>query len=294
MGGDEAEAGPNADQAAFWNDRGGQIWVALQERLDAAMAPIAERLVQLAAPAGGEAAIDVGCGAGATTLALGRAVGPSGRVLGLDISAPLVERARTRVPPEMAGRVVFRVGDAQTEGFEPGGADLMVSRFGVMFFADPVAAFRNLAAALRPGGRAVFATWAALEENPWFLIARDAAEARLGRGAPPVPGAPGPFALSDAGMMLGLLEAAGFDAGAVRTERIALRQAATLQEAGELAVRMGPASRLLIDLNGSAEDAAAIREAVVERLEGYAGPDGVVVPALVHFFSAMRPSATVG
>ena len=294
MGGDDVAAGPNADQAAFWNDRGGQLWVALQERLDAGLAPIAERLVQLAAPAVGEAAIDVGCGAGATTLALGRAVGPAGRALGVDISVPLVERARSRVPAEMAGQVSFRVGDAQTEAFEPGSADLLVSRFGVMFFADPVAAFANLATALRPGGRVVFATWAALEENPWFLIARDAAEARLGRGAPPVPGAPGPFALSDAGMMLGLLEAAGFKAGDVRTERIGLRQAATLEEAGDLAVRMGPASRLLIDLNGSAEDAAAIAAAVAERLEDYAGPEGVVVPACVHFFTAIRPAAAEG
>ena len=186
------------------------------------------------------------------------------------------------------------MGDAQTEAFEPGGADLLVSRFGVMFFADPVAAFRNLATALRPGGRVVFATWAALEDNPWFLIARDAAEARLGRGAPPVPGAPGPFALSDAGMMLGLMEAAGFAAGAVQTERIGLRQAATLEEAGELAVRMGPASRLLIDLNGTAEDAAAIAAAVAERLEDYAGPDGVVVPAWFISSRRSRPPAAGG
>lgn len=289
MGSDEATAGPNAGQEAFWNAQGGRTWVELEALLEAGMQPVTDRLLAVAAPAAGEAVLDVGCGSGGTTLALAALVGPAGRAVGVDISAPLVERARARVAPEFAGRVEFRRADAQTAALEAGSYDLMLSRFGVMFFEDPAAAFRNLGQALRPGGRVAFAAWAAIEANPWFMILREAAEARLGRGAPPVPGAPGPFGFADSGRVLGLLAAAGLADAAVQSETLPLRQAATPEEAGRMALRMGPSAALMRERDGTPEDGAAIAAAVATRLAAYAGPEGVRVPGKVHFFTAVRP-----
>ncbi len=163
-----------------------------------------------------------------------------------------------------------------------------------MFFADPVAAFRNLTQALRPGGRLAVATWAAIADNPWFSILREVAEARLGGSPPPPPGTPGPFGFADAGMVLGILAEAGLAEGQVRTERVGLWQAETPAAVGAFALRIGPAAALMRERNGTAEDAAAISEAVAVRMAAYAGPDGVVVPASVHVFGAVRPSASTG
>ena len=142
---------PNAAQVAYWNDAAGQTWAEMQEALDRQLAPLGRAAMAALAPTPGERLLDIGCGAGQTTLELAAAVAPGGEVLGLDISRPLLEVARAR--PAVPG-VRFLEGDAQTHAFEPAGFDGAFSRFGVMFFADPPAAFANIRRALKPGGRA--------------------------------------------------------------------------------------------------------------------------------------------
>src|SRR5689334_24975348 len=144
----------NADRAAGWNDQSGERWVAHQARLDAIAAVFGQAAIEAAAPAAGEHVLDVGCGAGASSLALAARVGAGGQVLGVDISEPLIARARALAPQDMP--VVFRVADASSAELPEGAFDILFSRFGVMFFDDPTAAFAHMRRALRRDGRVAF------------------------------------------------------------------------------------------------------------------------------------------
>lgn len=200
------------DQTAAWNGTGGHAWVRLQPVLDALYAPLEELLVErVAAAVAGPAptVIDVGCGTGATTLALARRLGPEAHCRGVDLSEPMVTLARTRDPGPEAGAVEFLVADAARHPFAPGAADVVASRFGVMFFDDPVAAFAHLHTATRPGGALRAIVWRAPEQNPFMTRAGQAAAPLL--DVPPfVAGVPGPFALADPDRTLGVLRDAGW------------------------------------------------------------------------------------
>jgi SAM-dependent methyltransferase len=155
----------------------------------------------------GDDVLDIGCGTGLTTREAARAAAP-GRVVGVDVSERMLERARELSAAERLDNVRYELGDAQVHRFDPGGFDVAISRFGTMFFSDPAAAFANIAAALRPAGRLVLLVWQRREDNPWAL----AIDAALGDAArPPQPGAD-PFSLGDAEATADTLESAGFDA----------------------------------------------------------------------------------
>jgi SAM-dependent methyltransferase len=205
----ETEGG-NADQIAYWNAVAGETWASLQDRLDRQLAPLGQRARQALAPRPGERILDIGCGAGQTTLQLAEAVMPGGTVLGVDISRPMLDLARRRAGG-MAG-VSFQEADAQTFAFEPASFDAAFSRFGVMFFADPVAAFRNIARALKPGGRLAFVCWRTPQENIFMSLPMAAAASVLPPpdAPPPPPSAQGPFAFADPAHVWDILGKAGF------------------------------------------------------------------------------------
>src|ERR1700752_4334802 len=162
----------NATEIAYWNGPGGERWRAHQRIHDALLAPVSELLMERAAARAGEFVLDIGCGGGTTSIALARQVAPNGRVLGVDVSEPQLERAR-ECARELAPAglpVEFVYGDATVYPFEPGRADMLFSRFGVMFFADPARSFANLRAGLRAGARMVFACWREPRENPWMML----------------------------------------------------------------------------------------------------------------------------
>lgn len=140
----------NAYQVADWNDQSGERWVANQARLDAMVAAFGQAAIAAAAPATGERVLDVGCGAGASSLALAARVGAQGQVLGVDISEALIGRARTLAPQDTPA--LFQVADASSAELPEGAFDILFSRFGVMFFGDPIGAFAHMRRALRPGG----------------------------------------------------------------------------------------------------------------------------------------------
>ncbi|RKT02359.1 ubiquinone/menaquinone biosynthesis C-methylase UbiE [Streptomyces sp. 3211.6] len=199
----------NTDQAQAWNGYEGNHWAQNQDRWDAVNAGFNEPLLAAAAIQERDRVLDIGCGTGCTTrLAARRA--RNGQVLGLDLSAPMLARARETAQRENIPNVAFEQGDAQAHAFEPGVFDVSISRFGVMFFADPVAAFTNIRHALRPGGRTAFLCAAGAEDNEW-LQAVAALRDILPVGEFGAPGSPGMFALADPDRTREILSAAGFE-----------------------------------------------------------------------------------
>ena len=278
----------NQGQVDFWNADPGRNWVRFQPEMDLVMAGVADLLLLAADPAPGESAIDIGCGAGATTLAVARRVGPQGRVIGVDISEPLLARAEERRRESGLEQTSFLLADAQDHAFSRGMADLILSRFGVMFFADPVAAFRNLGAALRPGGRMVMATWAEVEANPFFLVPGRIAAARLGPPELSDPDAPGPMAFRNTARVTGILRDAGLAEARADRHNVDLHHPGGIEAVVTLLTSIGAIPRLMRDKGGTAADMAAIQDGLREAFSGYATPDGVRIPAVINLYSATR------
>ena len=250
------------------------------------MSGILRELLTAAGPEHGDAVLDVGCGTGASTLAAASQV-ENGSVVGVDISRPFLERARSRARTAGAGNASFLLADAQTHDFPAGEFDVLVSRLGMMFFEDPVAAFRNLGRALRSGGRIAFVAWAGVNDNPWFHVPCDAAVSRLGAAPVADPSAPGPLAFQDAGRVVGLMSEAGLRV--VRAERmqVMLTPPGDVAGAARVASRVGPAARIMKARNGTATDAAAIEQDVARAFRAYHADGQTRVPATVNLFTAI-------
>jgi len=267
-----AAEGPNAEQIRYWNETIAPRWIEQEAMLDAQIAPLGLAVIERAKVARGERVLDVGCGCGQTTLQLAERVGGTGSVLGVDVSAPMLGRARERASG--LANVRFENADAQTwrssERF-----DLAFSRFGVMFFADPGAAFANLRAALRPEGRLAFVCWQAIERNPWLLVPMRALAGIVEFPAPPAPGAPGPFAFADPDRVRAILSRAGF-AGielAPLAGDLSIGAGGDLDRAVGFAMQMGPASALLREADAALRERA--RAAIRAALAPFVTPTGV-------------------
>jgi SAM-dependent methyltransferase len=267
---------PRASQSFV--EKAGEAWVRLQDQTDALIDPLGRVAIERLGVAAAERILDVGCGCGQTLLQLADLTGPSGHVLGVDISPPMLARARERI----AGRpnIATALGDAQTYAFAPGSVDALFSRFGVMFFDDPRAAFRNLRTAARPGGRLSFVCWQALGKNPWAARPLEAVMRLLPASAMPDmlrEGRPGPFFLSDPALVREILEAAGWrDVSLEPVEMpLHLAGAATLDAAVEYSFQIGPAARAMADAPEALKPALAA--ALRESLAPFAGARGVFV-----------------
>jgi SAM-dependent methyltransferase len=201
---------PNRDQAALWNDAAGRTWVELRDVLDRIMAPFGALLVEEAFPGEGAHVLDIGCGAGATTIAMARRLGSAGSCLGVDISGPLVTAARARAAAEGLDTAAFVQSDAQVHPFEPGGFDAVISRFGVMFFDDPEAAFANVRSAARRGAKLTAIVWRGPADNPFLTLAARTAAPHLPPLPAPGPDDPGQFAFADPERVRRILAASGW------------------------------------------------------------------------------------
>jgi SAM-dependent methyltransferase len=279
--------GGNAEQVRYWNETAGPKWVAYQALLDAQLRPLGVRAMERGRIAAGERVLDVGCGCGDTTLELARRVSPGGEVVGVDPSALMLARARERAREVGLANATFVEGDAQTHALPAASFDAVFSRFGVMFFADPSAAFANLRRGLRPGGRLAFVCWQAFTENPWVLVPLMAAAQHLTLPPPPAPGAPGPFAFADRDRVGGILRAAGFaDVGFddVR-ETLTLAGGGGLDAAVALLLEgIGPTSAVLRDADPAVRERVAV--AVREALAPFVDADGVRMPSAAWIVSA--------
>ena len=262
--------GPNAAQIAYWNQSAGPTWVAMQDALDHELNDLGLAAMAALAPRQGERLADIGCGCGATTLELARRVGEGGAVLGVDISAPMLGVARERAAAAGLDQVRFLQADAQTYGFEP--VDGAFSRFGVMFFADPVAAFANIRKGLRPGGRMAFVCWRQLAENPWMTVPMSAVLPLLpAPPAAPPPGGPGPFAFADRDRLAGILAGAGF--ADVSIEPLDAQVSwGDVETSARMALRLGPVAGLVRE-NPDLADRMA--DAVRAALAPHVGATGV-------------------
>jgi ubiquinone/menaquinone biosynthesis C-methylase UbiE len=263
---------PNTAQIAEWNGEQGQRWVEQQRTLDTMIGPFGAAALRAAAPQPGERVIDVGCGCGSSSLALADAVGPGGRVLGIDVSQPMLEVARAAG----AGQPMLSFVEADAAAAAlPSGQDLLFSRFGLMFFDDPAPALRHLRTTLRAGGRCAFVCWRTPRDNPWAMVPLLAARQALGvTPAPADPLAPGPFAFADDARLRGLLEQAGFSR--IRIERcdLPIATGSTAREAAERSMMVGPASRLAREAGPA--NAPRIAEAMELALAALAASDGSI------------------
>lgn len=251
----------NEAQARHWNAHAGEVWVEQQEMLDRLFRPFERELVQAVEQCGAADVLDVGCGAGATTLAVARRLEGRGRCTGVDISVPLIDAARRRAATAGLENCRFIAADAQQHAFERGAFDAVISRFGVMFFADPVAAFANLGRAARPDAGLTFIAWRGVEENPFMTTAERTAAPLLPELAARDPAAPGQFAFADAERVRGILTAAGWRDIDIGPLDIACTLSA--EDLDAYAARMGPVGALLPDLDDGRRSriVAAVRQA---------------------------------
>jgi SAM-dependent methyltransferase len=280
-------SGPNAEQIQFWNEQMGATWVAHQSMLDAQIGVYGREAMDRARLATGESVLDIGCGCGDTTMELAGRVGPRGRVTGVDISGPMLGHAQARVREAGLTNVHLELADAQTHAFLAGSFDLAFSRFGVMFFSDPVAAFTNIGLALRRGGRLAFVCWREVRENPWVLVPLMAAMPHITL-TPPPPDAPGPFAFADADRVRRILDSAGFadiDCAPWDT-MMTLGGVVDLDQAVALMLQVGPLARAMRESGDAARTAVAA--AGREALQAHHTPEGVRLGGGAWMVSAQR------
>ncbi|MBF9036840.1 methyltransferase domain-containing protein [Rhodobacterales bacterium HKCCE2091] len=279
----------NEGQRKFWRDDVGGIWVGEADRLERLHGPFTDIILDAAGLREGERVLDLGCGTGAVTRRAAVMVGPAGRVTGLDISSTMLDGARSIPLPGDAAPVDWLEADAQTHPFEPVAYDVILSRMGVMFFADPEAALANLLSAAAPGARFAAICWRTGADNPWFGLASAAVEDVLGPQEPSDPLAPGPMAFADGARVTGLLGAAGWREAAVARVPVILRTGGTIENTVDLMTCIGPASRAL-RLAGAGEiQETELRARVAERLEPYREGSGVAIPVAMNLFSARAP-----
>jgi len=258
----------------FWNEEGGERWVEHIDRVEAMISGLSEHLQAHAAAQPGEKVLDIGCGGGVTSAALARAVGSAGHVLGADISEVILKVARERYAG--VANLELKTADAEVFPFESNRFDLITSRFGVMFFADPEAAFRNICSAGKPGARMVFICWRSLRENPWMGAPAAAAFTILTPPEKPEPGTPGPFSLEDTERVTKIMSAAGF----TDIKFTAIDEPVNLGElepALQFMTAMGPATEPLKAASDREREAAT--EAMRAVLAENDTPDGVIMPS---------------
>ncbi|MEV5981108.1 class I SAM-dependent methyltransferase [Streptomyces sp. NPDC052114] len=276
----------NTEQAAAWNGYEGEHWARHQDRWDAVNSGFNSTLLDAASIQGTDRVLDVGCGAGQTTrLAARRA--SAGHALGLDLSAPMLARARRTAELEGLDNVAFEQGDAQVHAWAPAERDVAISRYGVLFFADPVAGFGNIRRALRPGGRAAFVCGAYAEDNEW-LQAFTALRGLLPVGGFGAPGGPGMFSLADVDRTREVLSAAGF--ARVETARVEAygtwgRDAA---DAAAFLLGSGPGRHLSGQVAPEVRDRAHRR--LTEILRPYEDGGALRLRSTALLVTAVRPS----
>lgn len=269
----------NQKQIEFWNGDAGKKWVGEQEKMDQMLNPLSDVAIDIAEPRFDERVMDVGCGCGATSVELARR---GAKVWGIDVSAPMLSRARKR-GEEYPG-MVFTEADASSYDFSSE-QQLIFSRFGVMFFANPVEAFTNIRSALVPRGRMVFLCWQAANNNEWISRVGQAVKKFLPEPTDvPDPRAPGPFAFAEQAYLEGILSQAGFQNVEFQSLSIDLKLASTVEEALDFQSNIGPLSAVIAQLEGKTRDEAL--NAAKEVLQESMSTEGIKLGSAVWLVTA--------
>lgn len=272
----------NADQIEFWNGKAGRKWADFHHALDTMMDPLGIQAIHQADPQSGDRVLDVGCGCGSTSLHLSKLAEV---VTGIDFSHPMLEIARSRAVPS-GSSVDFLLADAATHPFPGNSFDLIFSRFGVMFFDNPVSAFSNLRSALKQQGRLCFLCWRSISENPWMMIPLTSVLQFVPPPEPSAAGTPGPFAFADIEYVRSILSRAGFTAIEFIPvdATVSIGTGRDLQESLTFLEKIGPVASLIADQ--SAETVEKIRTALLDNLRQHQGPDGIRMGAACWIVTA--------
>lgn len=262
---------PTTRGAAFWNSTMGHAWVSQQAVISDVFTSVTSVSLDAAAAKPGEHVIDIGCGTGDTLLEFAKVVEASGAALGVDVSVPMLDLAKHRAAEAGYSNVSCVVADAMTYAFEPRWADLAYSRFGVMFFEDPVKAFANVRTGLKPGGRLVFVCFRTMAESPWFRVPIEAARPHLPAQPPADPLAPGMFSFARDERIRGILSDAGFREIELRPVDVPMHGKDIMQSMAFI-THAGPLPALLE--SGSEEQRTRAAEAVREALAANIEADG--------------------
>jgi SAM-dependent methyltransferase len=278
----------NEEQFEYWNGDAGKRWAQEDATMASLLEPVCEALMDHAGLKAGSNALDVGCGGGSQSLMLAQRLGPGDRVLGVDISAPMLAVAteKTSQVGDNGAQLEFLQADASDHSFEAGSFDLLFSRFGVMFFDDPVGAFRNLRQALADDGRLAFCCWQPLKDNDWTRIPLQAALQHVAMPETPDPNAPGPFAFADPERVRGILAEAGFGNIAIESHIRDIRfgAAPSLGESVRELAMIGPVSRLL-----AGQDAEVMEKvffSMEEALSPFYKDGALLLPGAIWFVTA--------
>jgi len=276
----------NQEQREFWSDIKGDLWVTLQPRIDTMLATFGDKALDTLNPQSGERILEIGCGTGTTTLALGDRVGASGEILAADLSQPMLSKAIERANLGAQRPITFVEADAQVHNFPAATFDAVYSRFGVMFFDDPVAAFSNIRKAVRPGGRLAYVCWADRKANPWIRIPAGAAKACLDLPAPPPDDAPGQFSMENEGRVQQILHDAGWSDIGLERFTVDGSIGSDAADAASFITKMGPMSEpfALADPDTQHKTLQVIEEA----LTPYANDSGVTLGFSTWIVSAMQ------
>jgi len=278
----------HSEQIEYWNGAGGARWIANQARRDTMLGGFAVAALARADVQPGERVIDIGCGCGETGAELAERVGAAGQVLAVDVSAPILAIARDRLAPYPWARAA--VADAAAYPFEPGKTDVLFSRFGVMFFGDPPAAFANLRRALRPGGRLVFVCWRAPSENPWMTAPLETVFKFVPRPPPADPDAPGPFAFANQARVAQILTQAGFAPPTFEKldPLVDISGGAGVSGAVQTALEFGPTARVLQDQPDDIK--IKVSAAIQDFLSPFEADGALKLPSAVWIVSTTNPA----
>ena len=274
----------NAEQKDYWTAQ--TSWVSQQEAMDQNLGPVLDLVLERAQLRPGQSVLDIGCGTGASLLAAATHVGVNGHVEGVDISASLLELAKDRT----ADYAHISVREADAAADDLGGPyDAMISRFGVMFFADTTGAFAHIRRALKPGAQLTFAAWAPPAQNPYFMAPAQAAQSVLGKMPKADRTLPGPFAMEDPERIIPMLSAAGLTEIACDPVPLHLQPSGSLADVARLCLLIGPPAGAIRHFDADADQIDAVHAAVMEALSPFETPQGLRLPAVINLYTAIAP-----
>ncbi len=276
----------NAGMAEFWNGKGGENWLSREARLEASLRPFGQQAMAAGAITAGQRILDIGFGCGDSTIELAGKVGPEGQVHGVDISLAMVDAANKKAVKMDIANVSFECADAQTKAFQLASYDLVFSRFGVMFFDDPIGAFKNIYSALKPGGRLSFICWAPRAENAWVGLPLQVVAKHLTLPAPPGLYEPGPFSLSEEAHVSGILGAAGFANITVESFQTPFVLGEDVDEALSFLMQLAPSGSAINNAEADEETRARIALDMAELLKSHANNKGVSMGAAALLVTA--------
>ena len=276
----------NVDQKKFWNESKGKSWVELQPKIDSLLKPIGEAALSKLNPIEGEKIAELGCGTGTMSFLISKKIGKSGLVQGFDISEPMLDYAEKRRINSNLVNIKYTLADLQIHEFKKNSFDALFSRFGVMFFDNPVVAFTNLRSSLKKGGRFIFACWAERLANDWIELPTEIASRFLEMPPTPPEKTPGPFAFEDKDYVTSILNEAGWKNVGFENFSCSHSAGRTLDEAARFLGKMGPMSGLIE--NSGSKMRERFYEALKLELSKYETDAGIMMNFSTWIVSALN------